>query len=285
MTPSRQSFTELTARERSIALLDAGTARELLGPFDHMESPWLLPQGITPQADDGCVVTKGTIDGERAVVIALEGSFQGGSLGEVSGAKMCASLDLARENCERGKKTHAILLLETGGVRLQEANLGLAAVAEIMSSIIALRQYVPVTCLVAGPVGCFGGMSLAAALCSYTIMTRGARLGMNGAEVIEQESGIDEYDSSDRALTWSIHGGEQRVAMGLADVLVNDDTNQIASAIRQLLHDGPPALQRTSAIDLYSNLIANLDPSTRWDPTTLRHPWHDALTAARKEQA
>jgi hypothetical protein len=35
------------------------------------------------------------------------------------------------------------LLLETGGVRLQEANLGLEAIAEINSSLIALRQHVP----------------------------------------------------------------------------------------------------------------------------------------------
>ena len=36
---------------------------------------------------------------------------------------------------------------------------------------------------------------------------------MNGPEVIEQENGIEEFDSSDRALIWAIHG-EQRYAMG-----------------------------------------------------------------------
>jgi len=285
MTRRRESFTELSARERSIRLLDQDTARELLGPFDRMESPWLQSQGITPQADDGCIVIKGSFNGKPGVVIALEGSFQGGSLGEVSGAKMCAALDLAREDCERGIMTHAVLLLETGGVRLQEANLGLAAVAEIMSSIIALREFVPVTCVIAGPVGCFGGMSLAAALCSNIVMTRGARLGMNGPEVIEQESGIDEFDASDRALTWSIHGGEQRVAMGLADVLVNDDAAEIASTVRNLLSQGHPAVQRTTAINTYSQLIANLDPSTQWDPISLRQPWHDARAAAYEETA
>jgi len=48
----------------------------------------------------------------------------------------------------------------------------------------------------------FGGMSLAAGLSSYIILTPEARLGLNGAEVIEQESGIEEFDSSDRALIW-----------------------------------------------------------------------------------
>src|SRR5581483_3713142 len=105
---------------------------------DRLESPWLALQGVTPQADDGCVVMKGRISARPAVVVALEGAFQGGSIGEVSGAKMTAALDLACADNERGVSTAAVLLLETGGVRLQEANLGLAAVAEVMASILAL---------------------------------------------------------------------------------------------------------------------------------------------------
>jgi len=93
---NRQSFIELDARERAKALFDAGTSRELLGPFDRVESPWLPMQGVTPQEDDGCVVMKGKIGRQAAVVVALEGAFQGGSLGEVSGGKMAAALDLAR---------------------------------------------------------------------------------------------------------------------------------------------------------------------------------------------
>src|ERR1700722_16732282 len=213
----RQSFIELDARARAQSLMDPGSWRELVGPFDRIESPWLPEQDIAPQSDDGCVVLKGTIAGKPAVLIALEGKFQAGSMGEVSGAKMTAALDLATQDSEAGKLTAAVLLLETGGVRLQEANLGLAAVAEIISSALALRQHAPVITIVAGTVGCFGGMSLVAGVSSYTIMTREARLGLNGPEVIEQESGIDEFDSSDRALIWAIHGGEQRVGMGLAD--------------------------------------------------------------------
>ena len=127
----RKSFIELDARARAKALLDEGSGRELLGPFERIESPWLPMQGVTPQSDDGCVVIKGAIDGAPAVVVALEGAFQGGSLGEVSGAKMVAARDLAAMDSEAGKPTSAILLMETGGVRLQEANLELAVVAEI----------------------------------------------------------------------------------------------------------------------------------------------------------
>jgi malonate decarboxylase beta subunit len=270
---NRQSFIELDARERAKALFDAGTSRELLGPFDRVESPWLPMQGVTPQEDDGCVVMKGKIGRQAAVVVALEGAFQGGSLGEVSGGKMAAALDLARVDNEKGIPTSAVILLETGGVRLQEANLGEAAIAEIMASILVLRKHAPVICVTAGAVGCFGGMSLAAGLCSYVVMTREARLGMNGPEVIEQESGVDEFDSGDHALIWAIDGGEQRYAMGLADALVEDDTPQVADAVRRLVSQGVPPLHRSSQVALYRNRIEALDTSRQWDPRELRVLW------------
>src|SRR5580693_5330268 len=219
---NRQSFIELDARERAQSLMDCDSWRELVGPFDRIESPWLPAQGIAPQSDNGCVA------GKAVVVIALEGGFQAGSMGEVSGAKMSTALDLAAQDSQNGTKTAAILLLETGGVRLQEANLGLAVVAEVIASMLALRRHAPIITVIAGTVGCFGGMSLAAGLSSYLVMTREARLGLNGPEVIEQESGLEEFDSSDHALVWAIDGGEQRVAMGVADELALDDVQSIA---------------------------------------------------------
>jgi malonate decarboxylase beta subunit len=272
----RQSFIELGARERALSLFDEGTARELAGPFDRIESPWLPLQGVTPQADDGCVVIKGTVAGRSTVVVALEGAFQGGSLGEVSGAKMTAALDLACLDAEQGHPTAAVLLLETGGVRLQEANLGLAAIAEIMASILTLRMHAPVITVIAGTVGCFGGMSLAAGLSSYIVMTREARLGLNGPEVIEQESGVEEFDSSDRALIWAINGGEQRHAMGLADALVDDDAQQIATTVRQFIGKGVPAIHRSSQVALYRRRIQALDATLQVNPKSLRETWRNS---------
>jgi malonate decarboxylase beta subunit len=238
----------------------------LAGPFDRIESPWLPLQGVTPQADDGCVVMRGTIDHTQAVVVAFNGAFQGGGIGEVSGAKLTAALDLACRDSEQGKQTSAVLLLETGGVRLQEANLGLAAVAEIISSIIALRRHAPVISLIAGPVGCFGGMSLAAGVSSYIVMTPEGRLGLNGPEVIEEESGIEEFDATDRSLIWSIYGGQQRYDQGLADVLVEDNTDLITKTVRELIAKGVPRVHRSQQADLYRSRIGALDPSTQWSP-------------------
>ena len=268
----RRSFIELSARDRAKSLLDSGTSRELAGPFDRIESPWLPMQGVTPQADDGCIVMRGTIGGQPVVAIAFSGAFQGGGIGEVSGAKLTAALDLACIDNEKGKHTSAVLLLETGGVRLQEANLGLAAVAEVISSIIALRWYAPVISVIAGPVGCFGGMSLAAGVSSYIVMTPEGRLGLNGPEVIEEESGVEEFDASDRSLIWSIFGGQQRYDQGLADVLIDDDTDQMVKTVRELIAKGVPGVHRSQQVDLYRSRIAALDPSTQWDPKEL-HSW------------
>jgi len=269
----RHSFIELDARARAQSLMDPGSWRELVGPFDRIESPWLPMQGIAPQSDDGCVVLKGTIAGAAAIVIALEGKFQAGSMGEVSGAKMTATLDLATQDSQNGHKTAAVLLLETGGVRLQEANLGLAVIAEVMASILALREHAPIITVIAGTVGCFGGMSIAAGLSSYIVMTVEARLGLNGPEVIEQESGIEEFDSSDKALIWAINGGEQRVSMGVADELVLDDAEKIAASVQRYVKAGLPKVHRSQQVELYRKRIAALDSTRQIDPLTLRKLW------------
>ncbi|MFM0439073.1 biotin-independent malonate decarboxylase subunit beta [Paraburkholderia strydomiana] len=258
----RDSFIELPARERARSLFDPGTFRELLGPFDRIESPWLPLQGVVCQADDGCVIARGTIDGEPAVIAAIESAFQGGSIGEVSGSKIAAALELALRDCERGKIVRPVVLFETGGVRLQEANLGLAVIAEMQAAIVALRRHVPVVGVIAGMVGCFGGMSLAAALCSHLVVTKQGRLGMNGPEVIEQEAGIEELDASDRRRVWQLIGGEQRAATALADSLVDDDAEAVRAAVRSAFALGVPAAHRSEQVDVFLQRLARIDPAS-----------------------
>jgi malonate decarboxylase beta subunit len=271
--PTRTRFTELSARERASALLDPGTFRELIGPFERLESPHLAPQGVVPACDDGVVVARGGLDGEAAVVLAVEGLFQGGGIGEVSGAKIAGALELALRDAERGEPVRPVLLLETGGIRLQEANLGLLALAEIHAAIVALRSHVPVVGVVAGTVGCFGGMAIAAGLCSHVVMTREGRLGLNGPQVIEQEAGVAELDSDDRRLVWEAIGGEQRVATGVADVLVEDDVAAIAEAVQSAFAAGAPAEHRSAQVERYEARLAGIDTPEPLDGPTLRAKW------------
>jgi malonate decarboxylase beta subunit len=252
---ARDSFIERSARRRAEALLDAGSMTELIGPFDRVTSPWLAMQHLVVQADDGVVVAKGMLDGQPTVVLAIEGAFQGGSMGEVSGAKIAGALELAAEDNRNGVPTQAVILFETGGVRLQEANLGLAAIAEIQAAIVDLRRYRPVIGVSAGTVGCYGGMSIAAGLCSYMVLTSEARLGLNGPQVIEQEAGVAEFDSRNRPLIWSLTGGEQRYQSGLADLCVADDTAVMRSTVAELFRRGVPEQHRSAR---YADFIASL---------------------------
>jgi malonate decarboxylase beta subunit len=270
---ARKSFIELNARERTQSLLDDGTYRELLGPFERLESPWLLIQDVVPQADDGLIVARGKIAGKDTVILAIEGQFQGGSAGEVSGAKMTAALDLAHQDAKNGRPIQVILLLETGGVRLQEANLGLEAIAEINSSLMTLRRHAAIVCVIAGMVGCFGGMSITASLCSYLIMTREARLGLNGPEVIEEMSGIDEFDARDRQLIWGVTGGEQRHATGFADYLVEDDVEAIKQCIIEAFNRGVPSRHRSEQVHGYLRHLAAIDVSHQLEVNEVRKLW------------
>ena len=166
-----------------------------------------------------------------------------------------------------------MLLLETGGVRLQEANLGEAVVAEIHAEIIALRRHVPVIGVITGMIGCFGGMSITAGLCSYLVVLPQARLELNGPEVVEQEAGIDELDAGDKHLIWSLMGGEQRYETGFADALVEDDAKALRQAIQALAARGVPPRHRSEMEEDYRRRLGNIHPAAPPDGPALRRIW------------
>jgi malonate decarboxylase beta subunit len=242
----RTSFSEMMAREKARSVLNESSGRELLGPFARLESPHLSVQDIVPQSDDGVVIVRGRVSQTDAVVISMEGAFQGGSIGEVNGAKIAGSLELALRDARAGTPTIPVLLFDTGGIRLQEANLGLLTISEIHSAIVALRHFVPVIGVIAGRVGCFGGMSITAALCTFLIGTEVGRLGLNGPEVIEQEAGAGEFDSRDRELIWQTLGCRRRLELGQVDQLVDDSVDDVAAAIRNYVEVGHPTQQLAS---------------------------------------
>lgn len=254
----KNSFVELNARDRVNALLDNG--HELIDPFDQLIAPSLLAQGIVPESDDGIVVSRGTIAGKQALVIAMEGKFQGGGIGEVSGAKIVSALEHALEENKKENEIFPIIVLDTGGVRLQEANYGLLSISEIGNMIIALKEYVPVIGLVPGRVGSFGGMSITSALMSYLIATKKARVGLNGPEVIEQEAGVREFDSSDKDLIWNTLGSRQRVESKIIDELVTDSVESIKEAVVAAINERKDT-HRSESSEFYLSLLDSLDLS------------------------
>jgi malonate decarboxylase beta subunit len=212
-------------------------------------------------------------------VLAIEGDYQGGSMGEVGGANIPGALELAADDNRNGIPTCAVILFETGGARLQEANLGLAAIADIHAAIADLRRYQPVIGVRAGTVGCYGGMSIAAGLCSYLVLTREARLGLNGPQVIEQEAGIAEFDSRNKPFILSFTGGEQRCLSGLADAFVQDDAVQIRAAVAGFIAQGLPQRHRSDMVPQYLACLEQVDKSGQPTPEQVRDIYRKGIAS------
>ena len=211
------SYLELSARQRIPAIFDAGSFEEFLPPAARVTSPHLSQLNAPVSFDDGVVVGKGKLGGHTVFGAAQEGGFMGGAVGEVHGAKLVGML---RRAIDEG--AHAVvLLLESGGVRLHEANAGLIAVSEVMRAILDVRAAgIPVISVVGGSNGCFGGMGIAARCANTVIMSEEGRLAMSGPEVIETANGVEEFDARDRALVWRTTGGKHRYLMGDCQALV-----------------------------------------------------------------
>jgi malonate decarboxylase beta subunit len=225
---TRASFREVSARRRLAALLDPGSLVERLGPGARVTSPHLAALGLPVAFDDGVIVADGRLDGAPVVAAAQEGAFMGGSVGEVHGAKLVGILRRARQLGARA----ALLLLDSGGVRLQEANAGLVAVSEVMRAVLDTRAAgIPVIAVVGGSWGCFGGMGIVARCCDSVVMSEEGRLGLSGPDVIETTKGVEELDASDRALVWRTYGGKHRFILGEADLLVDDDPAAFRAAV------------------------------------------------------
>jgi malonate decarboxylase beta subunit len=236
-TLARRSWREATARRRVAALLDPGSFAEWLPPAARVVSPHLAALDLPVAFDDGAVVGQGLLGGRRVFAAAQEGAFLGGSVGEVHGAKLTGLLRRAA----RERPAGVLLLLDSGGVRLQEANAGLIAVSEVLRAVLEARVAgVPVVGLIGGAWGCFGGMGIVAACCDALAMSEEARLGVSGPDVLETVKGVEELDAADRALVWRTYGGKHRWLLGDADRLVADDTSAFRAAALALLEAPRP---------------------------------------------
>lgn len=226
MSNIRQSWYEAGARERIAALVDTGSFAEFVGPEQRETSPHLGIFDLPAQFDDGIVVGGGTIDGTPVLVAAQEGRFMGGAFGEVHGAKLTGLLRAAKALAR-----DVVIAFDTGGVRLQEANAGEIAIAEIMRAIAEARlDGVRVVGLIGGRAGCYGGGGLIAGCCSTLIVSEQGRISVTGPEVIETNKGVEEFDSRDRALVWRTMGGKHRTLIGGADMFVDDDAAAFRAA-------------------------------------------------------
>lgn len=248
------SFSECSARERLAHVLDTGSFHEWLPPAQRLTSPHLAQLGLPAAFDDGVAIGRATLAGHPVFVAAQEGEFMGGGVGEVHGAKLVGLLRRAL----RDRPEAVLLLAESGGVRLHEANAGLIAVSEVMRALLDVRAAgIPVVVLIGGSGGCFGGMGIVARCADHIVMSDIGRLAMSGPEVIESSHGVEEFDARDRALVWRTTGGKHRWLTGDCDTLVEDDVAEFrAAAIAALTAARPVTL--ASLEDEHARLAARL---------------------------
>ena len=130
------SYFETSARERLAGLLDAGSFHELLPPSERVRQPASARSSTCrPPSTTAWRSGRGLLDGRPVLAAAQEGGFMGGAVGEVHGAKLVGLLRRAL----RERPAAVLLLLESGGVRLHEANAGLIAVSEVMRAVLDAR--------------------------------------------------------------------------------------------------------------------------------------------------
>ncbi|CAB3773183.1 biotin-independent malonate decarboxylase subunit beta [Paraburkholderia humisilvae] len=230
------SWLESTARERLTGLLDPDSFNEFVGPWEREASPHLARFNLPASFDDGIVVGSASLNGQPIWIAAQEGRFMGGTFSEVAGAKLVGLLRVARAFAQQGKPRAVLLLLDSGGVRLQEANAGELAVSEVIRALLQARSTgLRVIALIGGTAGAFGGGGIVTACCSDIVVSEHARIGVTGPEVIEINKGVEEFDSKDRALVWRITGARTRVLTGGADRYVKDDMEAFRRVAIELL--------------------------------------------------
>jgi malonate decarboxylase beta subunit len=265
------SYAECSARERLLRIVDAGSFHEWLPPAERLSSPHLAQLGVPSSFDDGVAIGRATLAGRPVFVAAQEGEFMGGGVGEVHGAKLVGLMQRAL----RDRPDAVLLLAESGGVRLHEANAGLIAVSEVMRAMLDVRAAgIRVVVLIGGANGCFGGMGIVARCADRIVMSDIGRLAMSGPEVIEASHGVDEFDSRDRALVWRTTGGKHRWLTGDCDALLEDDVAAFRTAAIESL--GTPAAEvtmerletehalLTARLDLLSGAVEGDDAVTLW---------------------
>lgn len=224
----KNSFYEKTARARIQAVVDEQSFTEILKPTEIEVSPHLSALDIPGSFDDGVIIGTARLNGRPVHIMAQEGQFMGGAVGEIHGAKIVGLLHKAIQD-----QAQAVLFfVDSGGVRLHEANAGLIAISEIMRAMLQVRNAgIPIITVIGGTCGAFGGMGISACLSSSIIMTEEGRLALSGPEVIETVKGVEEFDSKDRALVWRVTGGKHRYLLNHVQALVEDDIADIRDAI------------------------------------------------------
>jgi acetyl-CoA carboxylase carboxyl transferase subunit beta len=184
----------ISARERIALLVDDEAVEELftdVRPGDPLKfrdrKPYrqrLKEYGRTSGENEAVVVVAGTIEGEGAIIAAMEYRFMGGSMGSVVGEKITRAVEEALR-----RKLPLVVVSASGGARMQEGILSLMQMAKVSAALARLSEAgLPYLSLLTDPTT--GGVSASfAMLGDLNLAEPGALIGFAGPRVIEQTIG------------------------------------------------------------------------------------------------
>jgi malonate decarboxylase beta subunit len=207
---------------RLAAIADTGSVTHFP---DAGASPHVARWGIVPAANDGVVCARFAVDDTRVLGMAQDARFLGGSVGANHGEALRCLFVHAQDE----RPGVVVLLIDSGGVRLHEANAAEWALARALRALLDVRRAgIPVVAIVTG--AAFGGASVLAAACTRLWFLPNARFGLSGPGVIETTHGKSELNAGDREAVAALFGATARVAAGIGS-LVADDIPSLRGAV------------------------------------------------------
>ncbi len=204
------------ASQRITALLDDNSFVEIGGLITARATDFNMKPNETPS--DGCITGCGVIDGNLVYVYSQDASVMNGTIGEMHAKKISNLYDLAM-------KTGApvIGLIDSAGLRLQEATDALAAFGEIYLKQTLASGVIPQITAIFG--ACGGGLGLFPTLTDFTFMEeKNAKLFVNSPNALDGNV-ITKCDSSSAAF--------QSKESGIVDVVADEPS--ILAGIRELI--------------------------------------------------
>ena len=253
---------KLTARERIDRLLDAGSFREL----DMFVAHRTVGFGIEEQKflSDSVVTGWGNVDGRLVYVFSQDFTVFGGSLGEVHAEKVCKIMDMAMKN-----GAPVIGLNDSGGARIQEGVVSLAAYAYVFLRNVLASGVVPQISAIMGP--CAGGAVYSPAMTDFTLMVKGTSfMHITGPEVIKAVT--REEVTSEELGGAMTHNSKS----GVAHFAAEDEDDCIAH-IRRLLSympqnnmEDPPFVLTADPPDRMDEALSTIVPDSPMKPYDMK---------------
>ena len=204
------------ASQRIAALLDDNSFVEIGGLVTARATDFNLKPNETPS--DGCITGYGVINGNLVYVYSQDASVLNGTIGEMHAKKITNLYDLAM-------KTGApvIGLIESAGLRLQEATDALDAFGQIYLKQTMASGVIPQITAVFGT--CGGGLGLFPTMTDFTFMEeKNAKLFVNAPNALDGNV-ITKCDSSSAKF--------QAEESGIVDVVADEAT--ILEKVRELV--------------------------------------------------